>query len=60
MLLEIFIVKLSELLSLPSHPTNSYPSAGVAEIVTSVVPSSYVPTIVETVPPSQALTVRVN
>ena len=45
--------------SLPSHPTNSYPSAGVAVILTSV-PSSYVPPSVETVPPSPAVTVRVN
>ena len=43
---------------LPSHPTNSYPSSGVAVIVTSV-PSSYVPPSVETVPPPPAETVRV-
>ena len=39
------------------HPTNSYPSSGVAVIVTSV-PSSYVPPSVETVPPPPAETVR--
>jgi len=53
------MLRLLESLSLPSHPTNSYPSSGVAVMVTSV-PSSYVPPSVETVPPSPAVTVRVN
>ncbi|MDA9811947.1 hypothetical protein N9C07_07015 [Flavobacteriaceae bacterium] len=44
--------------STPSHPTNSYPSSGVAVIVTSV-PSSYSPPSLETVPPSLVVTVSV-
>ena len=38
--------------------TNSYPSSGVAVMVTSV-PSLYSPPSVSTVPPSPELTVRV-
>ena len=41
----------------PFHPINSYPSFGVAVIVT-MVPSSYVPPEVETDPPEPAVTVR--
>ena len=41
----------------PFQPTNSYPSFGVAVIVT-VVPPSYVPPEVETDPPVPAVTVR--
>ena len=40
------------------HSVNSYPSSGVAVIVTSV-PSSYSPPSVDTVPPSPAVTVSV-
>jgi hypothetical protein len=51
----ILIVEFEE--SEPFQPTNSYPSFGVAVIVT-VVPSSYVPPEVETDPPVPAVTVR--
>jgi len=52
------IVIVDSLFEFPSHPTNSFPSSGVAVIVTSV-PSSNVPPSVETVPPSPAVTVSV-
>jgi hypothetical protein len=52
------ILRLIDSLSLPSHPTNSYPSLGAAVIVISV-PSSYVPPSDDTVPPSPAETVKV-
>ena len=39
--------------SIPSQPSNLYPSFAVAVIVTSV-PSSYVPPSVDTVPPYAA------
>ena len=41
----------------PFHPENSYPSLGVAVILTED-PSSYVPPEVETDPPVPAVTVR--
>ena len=51
------VIILSIDVSPSDHPTNSYPSSGVAVIVTSV-PSSYSPPPV-TVPPSPAVNVSV-
>jgi len=54
------MVRLIELVvsELPSHPVNSYPSLGVAVTVT-VLPVSYSPLILLTVPPSPAVTLKV-
>ena len=49
---------LSAYASPSDHPINSYPSSGVAVIVTSV-PSSYSPPSLDTLPPSPAVTVSV-
>ena len=46
-------------MSTPFHPVNSYPSFGVAVILTDV-PSSYVPPELDTLPPSAAVTANVN
>ena len=46
-------------MSVPFQPTNSYPSFGVAVILTDV-PSSYVPPVLDTPPPSAAVTAKVN
>ena len=52
------MVKLSFVESLPSQPTNLYPSSGVAVIVTEA-PSSYSPPSLDAVPPSLEVTVNV-
>ena len=54
-LIVIVIVELEEFE--PFQPANSYPSLGVAVILT-VAPSLYVPPKVETVPPTPAETVK--
>src|SRR6056300_1543469 len=60
MVVLLFIVRLIELLvsELPSHPVNSYPSLGVA-VTETVCPDSYSPPVVDTVPPSPAVTLKV-
>ena len=60
MVVLLFMVRLIELVvsELPSHPVNSYPSLGVAVTVT-VLPVSYSPLILLTVPPSPAVTLKV-
>ncbi|MDG2475950.1 MAG: hypothetical protein P8M27_03095 [Flavobacteriaceae bacterium] len=53
------IVSVLEIEVFPSdHSVNSYPSFGIAVIVTSV-PSSYSPPSLDTLPPSPADTVNV-
>ena len=53
----IVIVELD--MSVPFQPTNSYPSFGVAVILTDV-PLSYVPPVLDTPPPLVAVTANVN
>ena len=52
----IVIVELD--MSVPFQPANSYPSFGVAVMLTDV-PSSYVPPVLDTPPPSAAVTANV-
>ena len=56
----MFAVRVTEIVNLilTIQPTNPYPSLGVAVILIDV-PSLYVPPVVETLPPSPAVTVKV-